>query len=81
MAETAAYIVDVNEANINDVLQQSMQTPVLLDFWAEWCEPCKTMAPLLSKIADEYNGKFVLAKIDADASPAYGVGLSFRMAF
>ena len=78
MAETAAYIIDVNESNINDVLQQSMQKPVLLDFWAAWCEPCKTLAPILTKIADEYKGKFILAKIDADASPAITQQLGVR---
>lgn len=78
MSEAPAYIVDVNEANINDVLQQSTQTPVLLDFWASWCEPCKTMAPILTKIADEYQGKFILAKIDSDASPAIAQQLGVR---
>lgn len=78
MAENAAYIVDVNETNINDVLQQSMQTPVLLDFWADWCEPCKTLAPVLNKIADEYQGKFILAKINADTSPAIAQQLGVR---
>lgn len=78
MAEAAAYIVDCNETNINDVLQQSMQVPVLLDFWAAWCEPCKSMAPILTKIADEYKGKFILAKIDADASPAITQQLGVR---
>ncbi|MCG8670358.1 MAG: tetratricopeptide repeat protein [Pseudomonadales bacterium] len=78
MAEPASYIVDVNETNINDVLQQSMQTPVLLDFWASWCEPCKTLGPILEKLANEYQGKFILAKIDSDASPAIAQQLGVR---
>ena len=78
MAEQAPYIVDVNETNINDVLQHSMQTPVLLDFWATWCEPCKTLGPILEKIANEYQGKLILAKIDADASPAIAQQLGVR---
>jgi putative thioredoxin len=51
------------------VLHASLNTPVLLDFWAEWCVPCKTLKPILEKLADEYQGRFLLAKVDADANP------------
>ena len=52
-----------------EVLQASMSTPVLVDFWAEWCEPCKTLGPMLEKLAAEYNGAFRLGKVDVEAQP------------
>ena len=60
-------IVDVTESNIRDILQQSMEKPVLLDIWAEWCEPCKAQLPILENLVAAYQGKFLLAKLDADA--------------
>lgn len=74
----ASYIIEVNETNVNDVVQLSARIPVLLDFWAEWCEPCKTLAPILEKLADEYQGAFVLAKVDADANQMLAQQLGVR---
>lgn len=69
------YIVDVDEAGFEaQVVMRSHQVPVVVDFWAEWCGPCKTLGPQLERMAIEAGGSFVLARVDVDANP----GLSIR---
>jgi putative thioredoxin len=62
-----SHVFDVEQQTFEaDVLQASLTTPVLVDFWASWCEPCKTLGPMLEKLAAEYNGAFRLGKVDVD---------------
>jgi putative thioredoxin len=67
-ATAASHVFDVDQQTFEaDVLQASLTTPVLVDFWATWCEPCKTLGPMLEKLAAEYNGAFRLGKVDVDS--------------
>lgn len=66
----AGVVVDVSEQDFQQkVIDISKTVPVIVDLWAEWCGPCKQLSPLLEKLAAEYKGRFVLAKIDVDANP------------
>ncbi|MBV1871997.1 MAG: tetratricopeptide repeat protein [Gammaproteobacteria bacterium] len=63
-----SYIIDVTPENIQQaVLEASSTTPVLLDVWADWCEPCKVLTPILENLVEQYAGRFILAKLDAEA--------------
>lgn len=74
----SALIVDVTEASFQvDVIDQSQTVPVVVDLWAEWCGPCKQLSPILERLAQEYAGRWVLAKVDVDAEQ--GIAAAFRV--
>jgi putative thioredoxin len=83
----STYVTDVSEADFQQVvIEGSKETPVVVDFWADWCQPCKTLGPLLEKVTNEAAGSVRLAKVDVDANPrlaqAFGVqGIPMVIAF
>jgi putative thioredoxin len=73
------YVVDVDEASFQaEVLDRSFQVPVVLDLWAEWCQPCKQLSPILERLATEAAGAWVLVKIDTDANPRISQALQVQ---
>ena len=77
--KSSDYIIDVTEADFEyQVIAYSQQIPVVVDFWAEWCVPCKALSPVLEKLAEQGAGTFRLAKIDVDANPNLAVRFNVR---
>ncbi|HSM25026.1 MAG TPA: tetratricopeptide repeat protein [Anaerolineaceae bacterium] len=76
---SSEFIIDVNESDFEyEVLAYSQNTPVVVDFWATWCRPCKTLSPLLESIAYESMGSFRLAKVDVDTNPNLALQFGVR---
>lgn len=73
------HVFDATTETFEDtVLRKSLEVPVLVDFWATWCGPCKTLGPILEKLAGEYNGAFLLAKVDVDKEQQIAAAFQIR---
>jgi putative thioredoxin len=76
---TGEYVVDVTEATFQAaVIDRSFQLPVLIDLWADWCQPCKQLSPILERLANEAAGQWVLAKVDTEANPRIAQALQVQ---
>ncbi len=77
-ADGSAPVIDVTDNDFaTEVMQRSATVAVVIDFWAEWCGPCKQLSPVLERLAVEYGGRFLLAKVDVDANP--GLASAFQV--
>jgi putative thioredoxin len=70
MENPPTFVIDADDATFEEVaIRGSVRQPVVVDFWAQWCAPCRTLGPLLESLADEFAGAFLLVKVDTESAP------------
>ena len=69
--------IEVTDANFDEVVLQS-DKPVLVDFWAEWCGPCRMVGPIVNELSEDYDGKAVMTKLDVDSNPGVSMKYGIR---
>jgi putative thioredoxin len=79
MSQQSSWIVETSEATFqSDVVDRSQEVPVVVDFWATWCQPCRLLGPILERLATEYQGRFCLVKANVDQMPAVAGSLGVQ---
>jgi putative thioredoxin len=79
MSQQSSWIVETSEATFqSDVVDRSQEVPVVVDFWATWCQPCRLLGPILERLANEYQGRFCLVKANVDQMPAVAGSLGVQ---
>jgi len=70
--------LEITDANFDEIVLQEKEKPVIVDFWAEWCGPCRMVGPIVQEIGQEYEGKVVVGKLDVDSNPGVSVKFGIR---
>ncbi|MBY5952149.1 thioredoxin [Algoriphagus sp. NF] len=71
-----AKAIEITDANFEEVIKS--EKPILVDFWAEWCGPCKMIGPIVEELAGDYEGKAVIGKVDVDSNPSVAQAFGIR---
>lgn len=70
--------LEITDANFDELVLQEKEKPVVVDFWAEWCGPCRMVGPIVQEIGQDYDGKVVVGKVDVDNNPGVSVKFGIR---